>query len=175
MGSPVAGTNVKIKSYKHNGRLHRVWDENLILKGSSKGIIGANDRVNVIESNGSIWTTKEPAIFYFHTEYWFNVIGMLKDDGIHYYCNLSSPVLYEEQTLKYIDYDLDVRIFPDMTYLLLDEDEFEQNRHAMNYPNSLYNILFDQLEQLYHWIRQRKGPFAPGFVDQWYERYLTYI
>lgn len=175
MELPVVGSYVQIKSYKHNERLHRIWKENFILKASDQEIIGANDRVRVIESNGEIWRTKEPAIFYFHSTYWFNVIGMLKDEGIHYYCNLSSPFYFEQNTIKYIDYDLDVRIYPDMTCHLLDEDEFAWNKVEMNYPQAIIDTIDEHLKQLYSWIRQRKGPFAPDFIDQWYERYLTYV
>ncbi|RCW62833.1 nucleoside tri-diphosphate phosphatase [Saliterribacillus persicus] len=168
------GAKIQIKSYKHNGNIHRVWDTTTILKGTSNVVIGANDKTIVTESDGRNWVTREPAICYFHAEYWFNIIGMLRDDGIYYYCNISSPFVFEKGAVKYIDYDLDVKVFPDMTYILLDEDEYEVHRHEMDYPKELDGILWRNVEYLLRWIRQRKGPFSPEFVDQWYELYLTY-
>ena len=50
---------------------------------------------------------------------------MLREEGVYYYCNLSSPFAYDSEALKYIDYDLDIKVYPDMTYTLLDEDEYE--------------------------------------------------
>lgn len=175
MVAPKPGTSIPIKSYKHNGHLHRTWDRNLVLKSTNTIIIGANDKVKVTESNGETWTTKEPAIVYFHAEYWFNIIGMLKDEGIHYYCNLSSPFLYDQGAIKYIDYDLDIRVFPDMTYTLLDEDEYAKHKQEMKYPKEIDRILYRHIDHVYQLIRQRKGPFTPGFVDHWYERFLTYV
>src|SRR5690625_4222271 len=122
MVAPENGTDIQIHSYKHDGKLHRIWERNLILKSTETIVIGANDKTQVTESDGRAWITREPAIFYFHADYWFNVIGMLRRDGIHYYCNISSPFVYDQEALKYIDYDLDVRIYPDMTFELLDED-----------------------------------------------------
>lgn len=174
MNAPKIGSNIKIKSYKHNGNLHRVWERNIVLKGTQSVVIGANDKALVTESDGRTWVTREPAISYFHSECWFNVIGMLRQKGIHYYCNMSSPFAHDEEALKYIDYDLDVMVYPDMTYHILDEDEYELHKERMNYPNAVDRILHEQLNLLLSWIRQRKGPFAPGFVDQWYERFLTY-
>ncbi|MFC3039242.1 DUF402 domain-containing protein [Virgibacillus xinjiangensis] len=174
MVAPRPGTKMKIQSYKHNGLLHRVWENSLVLKGTDTIVIGANDRTLVTESDGRTWVTREPAICYFHARHWFNIIGMLRNDGIYYYCNISSPFVFDEEALKYIDYDLDVKVFPDMTYNLLDEDEYEEHRRQMNYPEVLDQILHNNLDLLLHWIRQRKGPFSPDFVDQWYERYLTY-
>ena len=47
--------------------------------------------------------------------------------GIYYYCNLSSPFVCDEEALKYIDYDLDIKVYPNGKYHLLDEDEYEQH------------------------------------------------
>jgi len=168
------GKKIQIQSYKHNGHLHRIWDTTTILKGTNNKVIGANDKTLVTESDGRTWITREPAICYFHAEYWFNIIGMLRDDGIHYYCNISSPFVFEDNAVKYIDYDLDVKVFPDMTYTILDEDEFDMHKRQMNYPKALDKILWNNVDYLLHLIRQRQGPFAPDFVDKWYELYLTY-
>ncbi|WP_096271419.1 nucleoside tri-diphosphate phosphatase [Paucisalibacillus globulus] len=174
MVAPKAGTDIKIQSYKHNGIMHRVWESTMVLKGTEQVIIGANDKTMVVESDGRTWITREPAICYFHSKHWFNIIGMLRDDGIHYYCNISSPFVFEENAIKYIDYDLDLKVYPDMTYDVLDEDEYQIHRDKMNYPDVLDRILYNNIEDLQRWVQQRKGPFAPGFIDQWYERFLTY-
>ncbi|RYG73252.1 DUF402 domain-containing protein [Lentibacillus lipolyticus] len=174
MTRPKAGASIQIHSYKHNGQLHRVWENTLVLKGTDMVVIGANDKTTVRESDGRSWITREPAICYFHANYWFNIIGMLRTDGIYYYCNISSPFVYDGEALKYIDYDLDVKVYPDMTYDLLDEDEYAEHKEQMSYPVVLDQILEQNVEHLLRWVRQRQGPFAPDFIDQWYERYLTY-
>lgn len=99
---------------------------------------------------------------------------MIREDGVYYYCNLSSPFIYDNEALKYIDYDLDIKVFPDMTFNILDEDEYERHRKEMNYPDVIDQILKRNVAKLIRWIRQRKGPFSPDFIDIWYERYLTY-
>ncbi|WP_217589726.1 nucleoside tri-diphosphate phosphatase [Lentibacillus saliphilus] len=176
MAGPASGTHIQIESYKHNGTLHRVWRESLVLSGTENECIVANDRALVTESDGRTWVTREPAICYFNAQYWFNVIGMLRQDGIYYYCNIGSPFIYDNDmnVLKYIDYDLDVKVFPDMTYVLLDEDEYEEHRREMNYPDKLDHILYEHIDYLLSWVRQRKGPFAHEYIDRWYERFLTY-
>lgn len=145
MGYPKEGETIQIHSYKHNGLIHRIWNETTILKSTEMCVIGANDRTMVTESDGRTWITREPAICYFHARQWFNVIGMLREDGVHYYCNISSPFAYDGEAIKYIDYDLDVKVFPDMTYNILDEDEYDDHRKAMNYPKEIDSILRDYL------------------------------
>ena len=36
---------------------------------------------------------------------------------------------------------LDIKVFPDMTYTLLDEDEYEQHKKEMGYPEVIDKIL----------------------------------
>ena len=61
-----------------------------------------------------------------------------------------------------------------MTYEVLDEDEYEEHSKLMNYPNVLDTILQTNLSEIKSWINQRKGPFEPTFVDNWYDQYLLY-
>ncbi|MFC7373632.1 DUF402 domain-containing protein [Fictibacillus iocasae] len=172
MSFPATGSIINIQSYKHNGYLHRTWVDTAILKGSSQIIIAGNDRIIVTESDGRQWRTREPAICYFSSKLWFNVIGMLREDGIYYYCNLGSPFMWDNEALKYIDYDLDVKVFPDGTYILLDEDEYKLHQRMMRYPPELDTIIKRNLNELLSMITQKKGPFEPGFVEEWYERFL---
>ncbi|MFC0190325.1 DUF402 domain-containing protein [Fictibacillus aquaticus] len=172
MSFPATGSIINIQSYKHNGYLHRTWGDTAILKGSSQIIVAGNDRIIVTESDGRQWRTREPAICYFSSKLWFNVIGMLREDGIYYYCNLGSPFMWDNEALKYIDYDLDVKVFPDGTYILLDEDEYKLHHRMMKYPPELDAILKKNLNELLSMITQKKGPFEPGFVEEWYERFL---
>ncbi|PWA07820.1 hypothetical protein DCC39_16115 [Pueribacillus theae] len=174
MEFPKSGTKIEIQSYKHNGTLHRVWEESIVLSANSQEVICGNDRIFVTESDGRQWRTREPAICYFSASHWFNVIGMIRDDGIYYYCNMGTPFTWDEEALKYIDYDLDVKVFPDMTYEVLDEDEYEEHANQMNYPKILDGILRKNLVEIKNWINQRKGPFAATFVDEWYDQYLLY-
>ncbi len=56
---------------------------------------------------------------------------------MYYYCNLSSPFVCDEEALKYIDYDLDIKVYPNGKYHLLDEDEYEQHMRQMNYSSDI--------------------------------------
>lgn len=171
MTIPKEGEKIQIHSYKHNGNIHRVWHENTVLKGTRNIVIGANDRTLVTESDGRTWVTREPSICYFHAKYWFNIICMLREDGVYYYVNISSPFVFNNKSLKYIDYDLDVKVFPDMGYTILDEDEYEEHKEEMNYPEVIDQILHNNLDKLISWIKQRKGPFAADFIEAWTARF----
>ncbi|HFM7917678.1 TPA: DUF402 domain-containing protein, partial [Enterococcus faecium] len=159
MGVPKEGEFVTIQSYKHDGKLHRTWRDTMVLKTSEHSMIGVNDHTLVTESDGRRWVTREPAIVYFHKKYWFNVIAMIREKGVSYYCNLASPFLLDDEALKYIDYDLDIKVFPDGEKRLLDVDEYEMHSKMMNYPNDIDFILKENVKILVDWINNGDGPF----------------
>lgn len=170
--APVPGTNIRIESFKHDHSLHRIWDKTTLIHSSDAVVIGGNDRVKVIEADGREWRTREPAICTFGRGQWFNTIAMIREDGIYYYCNIGSPFSLKGQLLSYIDYDLDVKVFPDMTYTILDEEEFLLHSRQMNYPPEVIQRVQGALQEVLEWVRLRRGPFQNGFVQRWYERYL---
>ena len=100
----------------------------MILKTNENSIIGVNDHTLVTESDDRRWVTREPAIVYFHKKFWFNIIAMIREEGVSYYCNLASPFVLDNEALKYIDYDLDVKVFKDGEKKLLDVEEYERHR-----------------------------------------------
>ena len=127
ISGPREGDFITIKSYKHDGSLHRTWRDTMVLKTSENALIGCNDHTLVTESDGRRWITREPALVYFHKHYWFNIVTMIRENGVSYYCNLASPAVLDKEALKYIDYDLDVKVFPNGEKRLLDVDEYEDH------------------------------------------------
>ena len=172
MKLPKEGDFITIQSYKHDGSLHRTWRDTMVLKTTENAIIGVNDHTLVTESDGRRWVTREPAIVYFHKKYWFNIIAMIRENGISYYCNMASPYYLDEEALKYIDYDLDVKVFTDGEKRLLDVEEYERHKRKMKYSSDLDYILKENVKILVDWINNERGPFSEAYVNIWYKRYV---
>lgn len=172
---PHEGEYVAIKSFKHDGSLHRTWRDTMILKTSDEALIGVNDHTLVTEDDGRRWVTREPAIVYFHKHYWFNIVAMIRNNGVSYYCNLASPYTLDREAIKYIDYDLDVKVFPNGEKKLLDVDEYGEHSNKWHYSDELDLILKENVKVLVDWINNGKGPFSKGYIDLWYRRYRELI
>jgi len=148
MNKLLIGDKLQIQCYKHNGKIHRAWDEAVVIDIKDDYIVCGNNKTLVIESEGNVWKTKEPAVMYFFKDYWFNIITQLKKDGIYFYCNIATPYIIEENTIKYIDYDLDLRIFPDGEYKVLDRMEYNYHKKIMNYSDELDYVINKALDDL---------------------------
>ena len=164
--------HLDIISYKHDGELHRVWRYVYKIFESDELVVIVNNKVDVIDGDGRKWKTREPAICYFFKHYWFNIICMIRTHDIYYYCNLSSPYVIDQEGLKYIDYDLYVKVFPDGEVLLLDRDEYDFNTKVMQYPEEIKGIIKENLTKLMEFIENKKDPFNRACVNGWYELFM---
>ncbi len=169
---PIVNTDIQIQSYKHDESLHRIWEKATVVEVNDDYIIVVNKRTKVIEANGRFWHTREPSVSWFYSENWFNVIGIIKKDGVHYYCNIASPYVYDEEALKYIDYDLDIKVIEDMSFNVLDRNEYNKHKVNMDYPQRLKSILEVELNKLKQLIINKEGPFDEKVVLAYYDKYI---
>jgi len=157
------GQILSIHAYKHNGDLYRCWEKSVVLESNNECLVLVNESVTITEINGRKWTTIDPAIWLFFPNCWYNIICMIREDGIHYYCNIASPFIYDCKTIKYIDYDLDIKVFPNRTYKLLHLKEFKANRKVWKYTFPLQHILWQNINKLKKNVKDSNSPL---FNDQ---------
>ena len=165
------GDKFKTQCYKHNGQIHKCWEESIYLTSTDEYNIFANYRTKVTEFDGRMWKTKEPAIVFFSKKNWFHIIGQIKNDGIYYYCDMASPHVIENNVIKYIDYDLDLRVFPDGSFKILDRGEYQYHKKIMNYSKDIDNILKSELTILINKVRKKEYPFNINDIDKYYLMY----
>ncbi len=162
---------VIIESFKHNGELHRIWKNAVIHSIDDEKIIAVIERARVLEHGGREWVTREPAVLYFYFKKWYNVMAMLRGDNIYYYCNIASPIHVEGKKIQYIDYDLDLKTFPNRTFRILDENEFYCHRYAMKYGEKIEKIIWDSLKELKEVFLKGIVPFNDECIHKIYRNF----
>ena len=55
-----------IHAYKHNGMIHRTWDEAVFIGKNKDAYVFVNQNTKVVESYGRSWRTKEAAVLFFY-------------------------------------------------------------------------------------------------------------
>ena len=166
------GDKLEIQCYKHDGKIHRYWSEAVTLDIKKDYIVFGNDKTQVVEAEGNVWKTKEPAVMYFFKDEWFNIIAQLKKDGLYFYCNIATPFIIEENTIKYIDYDLDLRIFPNGNYKILDRLEYNYHKKIMNYSDELDIVINKALDDLISRYNNKEEMFSKELNLQYYNKYM---
>lgn len=171
----IIGKKYEIHAYKHNERVYKSWDEAVLLEIHDDYLVFGNEKTKVTEADGRTWRTKEPAILFYFYKKWYNIMGQYKKKGIYYYCNMASPFIIEEDTIKFIDYDLDLRVFPDGSFKILDRGEYKYHKSIMNYSEKIDNILKSELTDLINLVRKKELAFEPGTIEYYYEKYKELV
>ena len=166
------GDNLTIHCYKHNGILHRVCEDATVLEITEDRLVCANNKTKITESDGRSYHTNEMAILIFYKKDWFNIIAQLKEQGLFYYCNIAYPYTIDNNIIKYIDYDLDLRVFPDGGFRILDRNEYKYHKRIMHYSNDLDLIIKSELQRLISIKKDDKYPFDKEKIREYYEIYV---
>ena len=169
------GDSVFVQSFKHNGSVHRTWSKALVIDVQEDFYVAVTDHTWVVESDGRRWLTKEPAICFYYKNKWFNIISMIRKTGIYYYCNVASPSIFDGEAIKNIDYDLDVKVYPDGKYMILDQNEFEYHSNIMNYPSEIIGKCVKAKDELIKMIENKAKPFDFSYINSHILRYFDYI
>lgn len=169
-----------IKSFKHNGHLHRTWQQNWLIPNQLLAPEHLEQAMHVLincqtpiqEADGKLWTSRVPAVSFFIPGEWFNVVALIEDSGIRYYCNIASPPYLQGDVLTYIDYDLDVIRTADGEYCVVDEDEYEQHKTTYHYPQMVEDKVRDGMSELLKRIERGEAPFCDELVTAYYTQWL---
>lgn len=162
------GDTLVIHCYKHNGMIHKSLKSAVVLEVNDDFIVLGNENVLVTKQDGRTWHTKEPAIMFFYKKRWFNIIAQLKSNGIFYYCNIASPYVIDGDVLKYIDYDLDLRVFNDGAFKILDRNEYNYHKKLMKYPREVNYIIKEELSSLIEMKKAGEFPFDTHVIEYYY-------
>lgn len=166
---------IQVQAYKHDGSFHRLWSHGLVVRDDDNYIVTVSQRVRVIESNGHKWHTKEKAVFVFSKREWFNVIATLRDDGIHYYINIASPSIIDKGFIKFIDYDLDIKSFPNGYSKVIDVNEFNAHCLKYGYNDKLKAILKETVNACLKRISQKEDSFQDAIINYYFNDFDNFV
>ena len=152
---------ITINARKFDGKIHRSWKAKLIeQKGSLLIFVGEFSRevnhpdLGVVEKG----TTSHE---YYWLDRWYNAFRFHQPNGDfrNFYCNINMPPTFADQTLDYVDLDIDVLVDRDFRYRILDQEEFLKNSRKYNYPKPTIEKANGSLEQVIDLIEKRTFPF----------------
>ena len=99
-------------------------------------------------------------------------MGIIRSEGIHYYCNMATPSVVDEGVIKYVDYDLDLVKTVKGEIKILDEDEYNVNKEKYGYGEDIEKILLKELELLKEDAINGEGDFKDQIIYDGYEKFM---
>lgn len=158
----MSGEVITVRSRKYDLTIRRTWTCRFIeQKEKLLTFVGEFDHAIEHPDLGSIRKGTVSYEFYW-LDRWYNIFEFREPNGIfrNFYCNVNMPPNFDGKYLDYVDLDIDIVVWPNLEYTILDRDEFEQNAAAYNYPESVIRQAEKSTMDLEAMIANREFPFV---------------
>ena len=158
----MAGTLITVRSLKYDMKVRRTWTCELVDRsGSLTTAVGTFAEAVKHPGLGDI-SRGTVSHEYYWADRWQNVFRFHEPDGRfrNFYCNVAMPAVITEGMIEYVDLDIDVIVWPDYRYEVLDRDDFERNSKKYGYPADVIEKAEQSLAELTRAIETRDFPFS---------------
>ena len=152
---------ILVRACKYDGREHRRWSAQLIKQEGSLIILDARFSDEIIHDSLGTIAAGTHSLEYYWLDRWYNIFRFAEPNGDlrNYYCNINRPPSFDGETLSYVDLDLDILVAPDLSYRILDVEDFERNARDYSYPAELQTRAQEAVNELVTLIELKQFPF----------------
>ena len=159
---------VTMKALKYDKRLHYESTMNLVEKRDNLYILhGPSMRKLIHHTRKKEFIFDRQSIEFYFNDRWYTVACVFNNEGEieSYYCNIAMPCTFTGNEVSFIDLDLDVIIQPDMSYKVIDWDDFEEHKVLYGYPHELIGKINNGLTSIKSDIKSGTFPFD-GYIGR---------
>jgi protein associated with RNAse G/E len=152
-----------LHSTKYDGSLHYRYPLTLVQRSNERLITYCAPGVPVQSHRGPSTATKHLlSLFWRDRPYVLHVRWDSQWQPEFLYVDIATATSWIDQTVRYIDLDLDLILRHNATSIHLDdEDEFEAHRFRWNYPDELVQRCWAAVQEVRRLLEMGKEPFAP--------------
>jgi len=153
---------ITVRVLKYDSTEYRRWNARVASRDRSLLILDAEFEHDVQHHLLGDIRRGTQTIEYYWLDRWYNVFRFMNDnDGTRlYYCNVNMPPSFENDVLSYVDLDIDILVQPDLSYQVLDLEEFAANAARYGYPGEVKNQTHLAVDELISMIETRQFPFG---------------
>jgi uncharacterized protein len=154
--------SIIVRAFKYDGTEHRRWRARLMRADSSLIELDARFEEEIHHALLGTILPGTISIEYYWPDRWYNVFRFHEPGGglRNYYCNVNVPPVFNSSGLSFIDLDMDILVAPDLSYSILDREEFEENAVRYRYPPLVRRRAHEALDDLVAMIESRRFPFT---------------
>ncbi|VEU78256.1 DUF402 domain-containing protein [Mycoplasmopsis columbinasalis] len=146
--TPRQGQIINVQAYKYDGLLYRQWNGVKVLRNTDDHYVLFMYRTKIAEAHKRNWLYLDPVLWFLPKQEMANALVLLKRNQKYIYTNIASAPLFEDNTLKFIDFDIDIKKYPGKQLEIIDGEEFVENTKKYCYPPALLKLLSKALDQV---------------------------
>lgn len=154
-------TPISVRVLKYDGEEHRRWPAVILRQEADLLVLDAKFDEEIRHDLLGTIAAGTTSIEYYWLDRWYNIFRFSEPSGSlrNYYCNVNVPPTFDGSVLTYIDLDIDILVNTDLSYTVLDLEEFEHHAERYGYSNEVREQAERGLDQLKTLIETRAFPF----------------
>lgn len=151
-----------LTAYKQNGQLHCTQPLFLLHQDKTQRVLFGDYHAPFIHhTRHRVFGYADEVALYFCLKGrpYLPAIVVNRQGERRLYCHIASPCEFGNGVVRFVDLDLDVVTDTDGEILVIDQDEYEQNKHQLRYPAPLMHLAEQGVKQVLHDIQAAFYPF----------------
>jgi protein associated with RNAse G/E len=159
---------MRVHSTKYDGSLHYEYPITPVAASATERRVYVPPGTTFVSYRGQ-WPSKHHMLMLYWSDRPYNLhLSWFFDWRPRlYYVNIATPATWDEDTIRFVDLDLDVVWYRDRDELKVDdEDEFEAQRGRFGYPDGLVREAREAVAEVRAAIGTRQWPFD-GSLEAW--------
>lgn len=155
-------TVITVNSRKYDGRIRRSWQAGVVTQTAEMLIAVGRFEFDVDHSDLGRIAAGTVSFEHFWFDRWYNIFRFHEPDGAlkAWYCNVAMPATYGDGILDFVDLDIDVVVWPDMRFEVVDLDDFEENSLQFSYPPEVIVHARRAVDEITRLVQTRGLPAA---------------
>lgn len=157
---------ITVRVLKYDGAEYRRWNARLAQREGALIVLDAEFEYDVQHQLLGDIQRGTRTIEYYWLDRWYNVFEFLDEAGQTrvFYCNINTPPAFTNGTLSYIDLDIDVLVQRDLSYQVLDLEEFQTNALRFAYSGEVKSSASAAVDELISMVDSRQFPFNGSWL-----------
>ncbi len=158
----IPGDRVQMRKCKYDGTPVWTWYE-IVWHADGDYLVFYEEPGTAVHATDHAWKFTRYALLHFWPDRPYYILELYRDDSEHsfegWYCNIQMAPQRTELGFQWIDLDLDLWVYPDLSMRILDEEEYRENLIRFDYPEETRRLVERTRDELLALVAARRFPF----------------
>lgn len=157
---------ITVNSRKMDGTIRRSWTCELVEQSDSLLVFVGTFDGDVRHPELGHIAAGTLSYEYYWLDRWYSIFRFHEPSGTlrNFYCNLNMPPVLRDGVLDYVDLDIDIVVWPDLSHKVLDREDYEQNARLLGYSEEVKEKVESTLKELLELIGAKDLPGVPDKI-----------
>lgn len=153
--------SVTVNACKFDNSVHRSWECEIVAENEDFWTLVGVFKEEICHPLLGVIRPETISFEFYWKNRWYNIFRFHQPSGElrNFYCNINLPPVLRSNILTYIDLDIDVLVAPDLSFQILDMEEFEEHSKKHKYPPEVIENALKSLSEVISLIETRHFPF----------------